>query len=75
MSSRIDSGLNPRLKRAIVAPDMVKCHLCDGLGNTIVMERDDAGPDWHHRSLKLCLTCQTTGLKAMPESEVNETRK
>jgi hypothetical protein len=69
----IGSSLTPRLKRAMVAPDMVKCHLCDGLGNTIVMERDEMGEDWHHRSLKLCPTCQTTGLKAIPDSEVNKT--
>ena len=67
-----DSLRLTHLKRAMVAPDIVKCQQCDGLGNTIVTKNDKT---WHHRSLKLCATCQTTGLKALPESEVNETRK
>lgn len=64
-----------RIERAKYASSHVLCDQCIGLGTLIVMEADKMGPDWHHRSLKLCSTCQTTGLKAMPESEVNETRK
>ena len=60
-----------RHERAIYAPRVILCNKCDGLGTNIVQENKK---DWIDRSTKLCETCQETGLKGIPESEVNRVR-
>lgn len=60
-----------RLERAQFAPRVILCNECEGLGTHIV-HKDKK--DWVFRSTRQCDTCQKTGLKGIPESEVNEVR-
>jgi hypothetical protein len=57
--------------RAEFAPEVILCDKCEGHG-TLLIQNDTR--DYYDRSTKLCETCQETGLKGIPESEVNEVR-
>ncbi len=57
--------------RAQYAPNVILCNECEGHGTHLVQKE---AKDWWDRSTKACYTCQETGLKGIPESEVNEVR-
>jgi hypothetical protein len=60
-----------RLERAQFAPLVILCESCDGQGTRLV-QTDKC--NWYLRSTVTCEACQRTGLKGIPESEVNEVR-
>jgi len=60
-----------RARRAQHGPRTALCEQCEGHGTTL-LQRD--AKVWWVRATAPCLACQETGLKGIPESEVNEGR-
>lgn len=60
-----------RNERRVYGPNVVLCEVCEGHG-TLLIQKD--AKDFWDRSTKVCKACQETGLKGVPESEVNAVR-
>lgn len=69
--SKSDSVIDKRAQRAQYAPPVTLCTECEGHGTLLVQSVKD---NWYHRSTESCDSCQSTGLKGIPESEVNKVR-
>ena len=61
-----------RNERKVYGPEIILCEQCEGHGTLIVQAE---AKDYYDRSIELCETCQETGLKGIPESEVNKVRR
>jgi hypothetical protein len=60
-----------RNERRVYGPNVILCEVCEGHG-TLLRQNDTNPPP--HRAVVVCEVCRETGLKGIPESEVNRVR-
>jgi len=64
-------NLKKRNERRVHGPNVVLCEVCEGHGTLLVQKN---AKDYYDRATKECEACRETGLKGVPESEVNSIR-